>query len=229
MLAQPFQFKPSVGDWFAWLSFLTEWLEGNPCDLVVFDTLSAVWPIKNENDAGEVQAALMPLRKLAAGRSLVIIHHLKKFDTGDGTGTRGSGALMGFVDIVAEMRRYGKQGNAKDVDDDSDDRRRVITSVSRWDETPKKLVIRLKDDSSDYTAEGDGKEIEQAKLRDSIWSLLPLVPGKTADEIHELLPENRRPKRGDVSKTLNQGVMESLWQGEGSGRKNNPRRFWKAG
>jgi hypothetical protein len=74
--------------------------------MVVFDTLSNLWPVKNENDASEVQAALMPLRALTtSGRSLFAVHHLTKAGGAEATASRGSGALAAFVDVILELRR----------------------------------------------------------------------------------------------------------------------------
>ena len=167
----------------------------------------------------------MPLRAIVDGRALAVVHHLKKFDSGDGTGTRGSSALMSFVDIVTEMRRYGKQG---DDDDAADDRRRVLTSVSRWDETPRKLIIRMKDDGSDFVAEGDGSEVKAAKTITNIIELLPLIgPGATVGELHERLSDSVRPKRGKLMEILQDGAVAGRWHQGGSGTSADPRRFWR--
>jgi len=232
LLVQPWSQKPMPADWLAWLDFLKKYCDENRIKVVIFDTLSAVWPIRNENDAGEVQAALMPLRELANGRAIAVVHHLRKFDNGDGTGTRGSGALMGFVEVITEMRRFGdqKQNQGEDDDDESDDdRRRVLTSVSRWDETPKKIVIRLNDDGTDYVAEGDGNEVRRKQLVAALLPLLPSeAPGIGATEVHEQLPKQGRPQRSKVMKELQSGAVRGDWQAVGAGTKGSPRTFWRA-
>ena len=224
VLSQPFDYKPAAGDWFVWLSFLNDYCRANQIGFTVFDTVSTFWPIKNENDASEVNSALMPMRKLAKGQSISVVHHLAKFDRGDGTGTRGSGALCGFADVITEMRRFGKEGD----DDSDDDRRRVLTSFSRWEETPRKLVIRLMDDGTDYEAEGDGQQVKAERLAAELVKILPeRDPGITADDAHELLPEAIRPKRAKVMQELQSGAAVGAWQASGTGRKGDPRRFWK--
>jgi 5S rRNA maturation endonuclease (ribonuclease M5) len=227
LLSQQWHYKPSAKDWQDWLDFLNDYRLAKNIGFTVFDTISTIWPIKNENDASEVNEALMPMRKLAKGQSVSVVHHLSKFDRGDGTGTRGSGALCGFVDVLTEMRRFGKQGEETE-EGSEDDRRRVLTSFSRWDETPRKLVIRLQDDGTDYEAEGDGQEVRQARLVAELVKLLPdQEPGITADKAHELLPAAIRPKRAKVMQELQSGAAVGNWKALGTGKKGDPRRFWK--
>jgi hypothetical protein len=228
VLSQPFAYKATRAEWESWLRFLAGWLAKHPCEALIFDTLSHVWPVRNENDAGEVQETLMPLRPLAADRALAVVHHLKKFNdgAGDGTGTRGSGALMGFADVVAEMRRFRKPG---DDEDDDDDRRRILSAVSRFEETPRKLVIRL-DESGDFVAEGDGREVKRAKLVAEVIESLPAEPpGISNSALHAKLPKDVRPRESALLGVLHEGFAKKWWIRTGGGKPPyDPYRFWKA-
>lgn len=228
VLSQPWNRKPTMQDWFDWFDFLAGYCVEHSIGLVVFDTVSTVWPIKNENDASEVNEALMPMRRLADGRSVCVVHHLVKIDRRDGTATRGSGALAAFVDTITELRRYGNQSEDGENLDHEDDRRRVLTSFSRWDETPRKLVIRLRDDGLDFDAEGDGQEVKDRRLIAELLKLLPTnEPGITVDEAHKSLPDAAKPRRAKVVQTLQSGAAAGQWQASGTGVRGDPRRFWK--
>src|SRR5262249_10246320 len=60
---------------------------------------------------------------------------------------RGSGALSGFVDILVEMD-WDRRGP-------DDDRRRRLRAYSRYEETPRQLVMELNADGTDYRAVDD--------------------------------------------------------------------------
>jgi hypothetical protein len=104
-------------------------------DLVIFDTIGKLSGIKEENSAGEWAAAMTPLQDLAAsGRSVVIARHDRKGGGEVGDSGRGSSQASGDVDIILALRRpEGHQPGA----------RRVIESLSRYRETPEKIVVEL--------------------------------------------------------------------------------------
>jgi RecA-family ATPase len=132
-LIRPFKTKPTMDGWLQFLDYLGRKLKDWPADLVVFDTLSKLWPVKDENNASEVTEALMPLRAIAEQRALLLLHHLRKSDGQEGTASRGSGALPADVDILLELRRHDAG--------DRHSRKRVLTGVGRFEETPGEVVI----------------------------------------------------------------------------------------
>lgn len=135
---QPFGSKPDLANWDAFIGRLVTDAQKHGFDLVVFDTLAKLWPVVEENDAGAVDAALMPLWKLTkAGVAVLLIHHLRKSGGQEYTGSRGSGALSAFPDIIVELTRFDA-GNVKD-------RKRKLCAKGRYDETPDELVIELRD------------------------------------------------------------------------------------
>jgi hypothetical protein len=105
-------------------------------DLIIFDTLSSLWPVQEENDAGAVNTALMPLQSIAKiGAGVLLIHHLRKSGGGEYTGSRGSGALSSFPDILIELTRFDGS--------DPKDKKRVLRAKGRYEETPDELVIEM--------------------------------------------------------------------------------------
>jgi hypothetical protein len=155
-LINSFPRKSDRQGWGNFIKYLLEVLAGRPAGLVVLDTLDDVWPVNDENKSTEVNEALKPLRDISTGRGVLLTHHLSKYASGNqGTGSRGSGALPAFVDVIVELNR-------SDPDDD-DDRRRVLAGWSRYDETPAKAVIELATDGTGYTLVGDGQDVADLK------------------------------------------------------------------
>jgi hypothetical protein len=217
---RPFRGKPHRGEWLLFIDHLDRLLEHGGYDLVVLDTLSNLWPVRDENDAAQVQEALMPLHRLCErGAALLLVHHLRKSDGTEATGSRGSGALPAFVDTIVELRRFAP--------DQAGDRRRVLTAVGRWDETPAELVIEL-DEGGGYVPRGERQEAQAADLRGEIESVLPAGPaGATRDEIAESLPEGVRKQR--LLAVLQEGAGKGWWNRSGAGKAGSPFRFWANG
>ena len=107
-------------------------------DVVVFDTIGKLAGIREENSAGEWAAAMSPLQDLAAsGRAVIVARHDRKSGGDVGDSGRGSSQASGDVDIILALRRpEGHQPS----------NRRVIESLSRYPETPEKLVVELTED-----------------------------------------------------------------------------------
>jgi len=219
VMPRPLKGKPTLPIWTAFILHLVECVKASGFNVVIFDTLSQFWPVVNENDASEVTAAMMPLRMLCdAGVAVLLIHHPRKSDGQEGTAARGSGALPGFVDILLELRRYEATK--------SDDRRRVLTGYSRYAATPQELVIELTPNGLTYTCLGDKKATRNAESVGTIVGLLPLQPpGATTDEILEGWPNDNKPGKRTLEGWLENDLGKS-WFHTGSGKKNDPRRFY---
>ncbi len=156
---QPFGVKPNPADWRAFITQLAADVKTHGFDLVIFDTLAKLWPVHEENDAGAVDAALMPLWDITkAGAGVLLIHHLRKSGGSEYTGSRGSGALSAFADILIELTRFDAG--------DSRSTKRVIKAKGRYDETPDEIVIELVDgtyrriDGEMATEQGGGAVVQ---------------------------------------------------------------------
>ncbi len=78
--------------------------------------------------------AAMPLKMLTgAGAAVLVVHHCRKSGTDAIEGSRGSLALPGVCDILVHLEWSGK----------SNDTGRIITTRSRFHETPPQLTIAL--------------------------------------------------------------------------------------
>jgi hypothetical protein len=220
-VVRPFKQRPSTDDWCRFLNGLVESLKERPADLVVFDPLTHLWPVRDENSAAEVGAALMPLRVLneETGCNLTLVHHLRKSDGTQATGSRGSGALAAFVDTILELRRYQDGGG---------DRRRVLTAHGRYDDTPEESVVELSEDGTSYSASGTKT---QSKLEDAIATLMTVLtttaPGITKKEILKKWPEDDAVGSSTLTTALNHGIKVGFWERSGDGEKSSPYRYYR--
>jgi hypothetical protein len=218
---RPFLRKPLLKDWIAFLDDLAAELERDPADLVIWDTMSNLWPVVNENDAGEVSEALMPMRRIPAAQ--VLVHHLRKnADAKEATGSRGSGALTGFVDTILELKRFNP--------DDHGCRRRVLTSWGRDDESQAELVIELNADGTAYDAHGAREQVIAGDLRATVADLLPPEErdALTTEQIHAAW-DGTPPSRKKLLDTLSAGAKAGRWSQSGAGKRGSPFRYWRNG
>jgi hypothetical protein len=215
-IINPFLTKPDKKQWLAFVAYLKAEQQRNKYDVIVLDTISNLWSVKDENSAGEVQEALMPLRDLIDDTCLAIIHHLRKSDGDEGTAGRGSGAFGAFVDIILECRRYRA--------DDKRDCRRVLSSYGRPKEVPVELVIELREKEG-YRAVGDKSEVVVGELLDRLDEVIPAgAPGLSTDELAEKLSEGGRgTRREKLRAALDKGLEEKKWFAEGK----KPVRYFK--
>lgn len=215
---QPFLGRPSTELWGSYVSHVARLVRSRRYQAVIFDTLASVSPISDENDAARMMAVLTPLRAITeAGAAVLLVHHPRKGDAGEGQASRGSGALPAFVDIVIELRRFDAKNR--------DDTRRTLTAYSRFDDTPRELVIELTQEG--YRACGtksDASRQDRLKVLEAI--LVHRSPGLTVAEIHGVWPEGPRcPSLRTIGKDLKAGACRGLWQVTGSGHKGDPLRY----
>ena len=178
--------------------------------LILIDTLSAFWKIRDENDAAEMTKVVKPLLQLAreSGACVLLIHHARKSEGSYGDEIRGSGALFAAVDVALIMKRHAVQTQ------------RILQAQSRYVETPSELVLELRD--SGYVALGDpasaGKAARVAQLTESLsqeWEEAATIAkraGLSLREGHRLL-------------TILVGEGKALQ--DGKGKKGSPYRFMK--
>lgn len=219
-MVQPFRAKPSWEQWLAFLAHVEKMNAARNYDLILMDTLVNLWPVKDENDASQVQGALMPLRQLGNNPAVQLVHHTRKGDGQEAVASRGSGALTAFVDTIMELRRYDAR--------DRHDRRRVISAYGRDEETPAEMVIELTGADGYRLIEG-GRQAENAReLGDVIAELLPTEPpGMSFDEIVEAWPGDTSPRKTTLLMNLRTGAEQGKWAMTGEGVKGDPRRYWR--
>jgi len=181
--------------------------------LVVLDTLGAFWGVADENSASAVQEALKPFRTIAQKHhvSVLLIHHLRKSDGDHGTAHRGSGALLGAVDIGLELKYSSDKVRT----------RRTITSKSRFIETPDELMIEW--DGNKYKSLGDPIQLTKEEVKKRF---LEALSENTHEELDEI-SKRMMPKPSDT--TLREIAIEyrenKLVDFIGKGVKGDPYKF----
>jgi hypothetical protein len=221
---RPFRGKPRPDEWLALLDHLLALRQQHGIDLVVIDPLASFLPGRNENSAAEMLATLMPLQRLTTqGVSVLVLHHPRKGDPAAGQAARGSGALCGYADILLEMQHFGRPSD--------DDRRRHLRAYSRHEETPRHVVIELSADGTDYLCHGDGAEEEFSHSWRLLRSLLEDALHKlTQRELLEQWPTHLpKPTEVTVWRWLERALSQGQVLREGTGRKNDPYRYWLPG
>jgi hypothetical protein len=217
-LIRPFKGKPSWPDWSVFLKYLAALCDELQPGLLVLDTLSNLWPVRDENNAAEVTEALMPLHDINGRVAQALMHHLAKRDGSQATASRGSGALTAFVDTIIELRRFSPENPT--------DRRRVLTGYSRSDETPQELVIELTEEGR-YVACGDRKHVVEKDLSTAIARLLPSIgPGMSCEQILKKWTDGTKPRKKRLLEALRTGAKDGGWHSEGQGIKGSPFTYW---
>jgi len=187
--------------------------------LVIIDTLAAFWDVEDENDAPKAGTALLPLQTLAQqnGIAVLLVHHLRKTPGEEGTAHRGSGAIVAAVDVAVEMSRDPRKPT-----------RRVLTALSRFEETPQKLVIELVEGA--YQSMGSPEAVSRAEVKEQV---LGGLPGSDEEPIErDTLLEQLDPK---PSASLLKEVLKALAEDErlverlGAGKRGDPYRYRLAG
>jgi hypothetical protein len=222
VLVRPAMYKMSAGEWLVFLNKLKATQQRNQYDLIVIDPISNLWPVKDENNAAEVQAALMPLHQVLGDAAMLLLHHLRKAEGQEGTQSRGSGAIAAFIDLLVELRRFSPK--------DLSDRRRVLTATGRFRETPVELVVTLGEDG--YATHGSRSDVRQNDLAAVIRPALPeAAPGATAEELLERLPESCDLGKSKLYAALNKGyeATNRRWERSGGGVRGDPFRFYRSG
>ena len=182
-------------------------LASDPADLVVFDTLVDLWPVKDENNATDVQGALQPVRRLADGRAVLLVHHLRKSDGGEGTGSRGSGALAGFVDVLVELRRAGRAA-------DPGGAKRVLTAVGRASGIPPEWAVELDEEAGVYrgTDMGDPSALLGEAIRKALFAAGP--EGLTFPQLRDKLPPEQQRNEVKLRAVVASGAEAGDWDKE---------------
>lgn len=174
LLCRPIKQKLSYQQWIELLKYCANFCKEKGIDLFIVDTLSAFWNVKDENNASDVDSALLPLNELLENNmTVLLIHHFRKSGGQEGVASRGSGALGSTADILIEFTRFEASS--------PDDTHRVLRSYSRFEETPIESVIELVD--GEYVTRGTRNEVKKEARHKVVLSILEANGAQTAQEI----------------------------------------------
>jgi hypothetical protein len=200
-------------------------------EVVIVDTVAAWGGIEDENSATEVEKALRPVISLIQerGASLLLLHHLSKADGPEGTAHRGSGHIVALSDVAIELRL--PEGNAPET-------RRMLRALSRYQETPRELVIDLQ--GSNYVALGTTKAVLRQEAAQAVLSVLPGpeeegIPFEPARGHPDAITERvetalgRSLPRTTLQEALALLLQEGLVQRLGEGKRGSPYLYRRSG
>jgi predicted Rossmann fold nucleotide-binding protein DprA/Smf involved in DNA uptake len=139
---------------------------------------------------------------------LLLIHHTRKSGGEDGEELRGSSAVAANADIILSFKRHKTSG----------DNARLIEATSRYEETPRKLVVSLEEGI--YRPLGTPTEVAHRKNRERVLA----VAGSEPLTYEELAKGADMPK-ATVQRVANEFYAEGILQREGGGKKGDPYRF----
>lgn len=157
------------------ISALRDFIKENDIGLVLIDTLSRFWNVKDENDNAAIIREVSPLLDLAheINTAVGILVHDRKSGGDEGRSIRGASALFGLVDQALLLDRT--QGGTKT--------QRSLKTFGRYAESPIELLIDLVDD--EYRVLGTPGELS----REAVLSKVRDVLGQEPKVINTLVKE----------------------------------------
>jgi hypothetical protein len=188
--------------------------------VIVVDTLGRFAGLRGdaENSAGEAAAAVQAIvdPATAQGIAALLLRHERKSGGEVGEAARGSSAFGGAVDIILSLGR---------VENAPRGAIRQLRALSRFDETPEKLVIELT--SEGYVALGDEECLITSRAHVAIMALLPTNEGDalTLEEITHAVGVGRTTVQNEL-KALHADPTTGVTR-IGTGARGNAYRFYR--
>ena len=218
LLSQPFSSIPTSDQWLGLVARLALLHDQHGIDLAVIDPLAPF--CRCETQASTILETLLPLGLLIRrGMAVLVLHHPAKGEQPVGQAARGSGALLGHVDISMEMRHPGG---------DELTRRRRFVALSRHAQTPRRLLMELNAQATDYLPVDDTQPDEFPTHWEHLRMVLDDAPKKlNRQEILDVWPADfPKPCATVLWRWLDRAVKLGLVACEGTGRRYNPFLYW---
>jgi hypothetical protein len=182
--------------------------------LIIVDTIGQFTDLDgdSENSAGAAMEVIRPLQAAAGqGFSIVIGRHERKSGGEVSDSGRGSSAFSGAVDIIIRMSRSNRAKTIREID-----------TLSRFEETPDKLVIELVD--GEYVSLGDSFEAVKLKTNEEMLAKLPCNAEK-ALRVDDICQD--KTKASTTRRVLESLVDEGKVRVVGEGKKGDPKRYYR--
>ncbi len=216
---QPFITMPTIQQWQDFLGKATHIMARDGFDVLIVDTMAQMWPVKDENSAAEVGAAVNALKAVCRDgkRSVLAVHHMRKSGGEHFTGARGSGAASALADILIDFTRedsagFGQRSKTK----------RVLTGTGRWNEyTPAEMVIDFIDDELVCLGQKDDLEF-QARIV-SILEVLNDFEYLTLEQVQTASGQRRDTVIRQLEDLVESGKVETT----GTGTRGSKKKFRK--
>lgn len=221
---QPLAASPTLAAWDALIDRLAVLGRERGIDVVILDPLAMLLPSGAESQTSAMLQVLRGLSRLTRqGQAVLVLHHPTKGEATAGRLARGCGALCAYVDILMEMSLVSSALET--------DRRRRLAGWSRFEETPRRCLVELLADGTDYEIVLE-TELEDAFSHHwpAVERLLAFPPRKLTRQ--ELLVAWRAkataPSPMTLWRVLDRAVESGLLLCEGAGTHGDPFRYWLA-
>jgi hypothetical protein len=219
LLARPFPRRPTPDQWEQLVEAAMEMQAAGELDLMVVDSLARFLPGTTDSDLNALNLMLDPLQCLTdGGAAVTILHHPRRRRSEEGSTARGHGGLLAAVDVIVELTRFGSL--------QTEERRRKLFALSRYPETPGKLVYEW-DAAGRFVFLGDP---HTARFQEN-WAVLRAILKKrwqaaTPVELLEDWPTDQpRPDRSTLYDWLKRAFEKKLVKRFGNGRNTDPWRY----
>lgn len=183
---------------------IVAYIQKEEIGLVLVDTLPFWWGLDDENCASEmIRAGGLLLKAIRQTPAAWLCNaHTRKSGGDYGQEVRGSSALLGLVDVSLSLKRTDAGGT-----------QRVLEAVSRYADTPAKLVIALGEHG--YEALGTPEDVGLTAKIEKLRAALSDTP-----QTVKQLAQTTGLSKQDISRALPR--LGEPFVKEGTGRKNAP-------
>ena len=207
-ISKPFRTIPTEREWRDLIDRALTIHGAHRVDLFIIDPLAPF--LRSENQARGMLEALLPLGSLLrAGMAGTLLHHPGRAERPLGQAARGSGALLGHVDISIDMRL--PRG-------DPLTRRRRLFTLSRYAVSPRQLTLELDETGTLYTLVAESAEGPFEDHWETIRLILAEAPQKLTrqDLLLEWPAELDQPSATTLWRRLDKAVVQGvvLWEGK---------------
>ena len=220
LVSRPFPGRPSAAEWEDFVRRAEDLRTARQLDLFVVDTLATFLPGKSDSDPATLLTMLHPLRRLTAkGAAVLILHHPRKAASKAGSSARGSGALLGFVDVILELGTLGHLPR--------DANRRRLVGLSRHDATPRSLVYEWTPGTADFAVVADTHGVRYRENWEDLRTVLAGLKGAaTHHEVLAAWPAGKAaPNAKQLYDWLSMATAEGLLVRTGRGTRGQPYRY----
>jgi len=220
LVSRPFVGRPTPEQWNELICRAEDLRTEGALDAVVVDTLASFLPGHSESDPGTLLDMLRPLRRLAdSGVAVLVLHHPRKRAAEEGSTARGSGALLGYADVILELHRCGPLA--------TDACRRRLVGISRRPQTPRSLVYEWVVNTPEFRVVTDPIAV---RFRENWATVHAILETRRQAATHkELLsdwPTDRVPPSASLLyEWLARAAKDGLVDRIGNGTSNDPFRF----
>lgn len=220
LLARPFPRRPTHEQWEQLVELGMELQAAGKLDLLVIDSLTRFLPGSADVDLNSLYLMFDPLQCLTdSGAAVVIVHHPRRGRSEEGMTARGHSGLLAAVDIIVEQGYYGTLR--------SDECRRKLFAVSRFPETPRRLVYEWNSKTTRFRFLADAHGV---RFHENWEHVLAILKKRKSAATHEELlvdwpADLERPSARTLYQWLNQAFEAKLLRRSGSGRRSDPYQY----